>query len=102
MTAGWATPAVDQRRPHHAVGRIPRVRRRRRDQRPGHTGRTTVTINMTVDDVDVWFDRAVGEGAEPSRPPARPPQDEFYGRHGKLRDPYGHVWSIGGRPSANP
>ena len=31
--------------------------------------------------------RAVGEGAEPIRPPARPPQDEFYGHHGKLRYP---------------
>ena len=59
---------------------------------PVTLGGTTVTINMRVDDVDAWFDRAIAEGAEP----IRPPQDEFYGRHGKLRDPYGHVWSITG------
>lgn len=53
---------------------------------------TTVTISLAVDDVDVWYDRAVAEGADA----IRPPQDEFYGRHGKLRDPFGHVWSITG------
>lgn len=32
----------------------------------------------------------LAEGATVIRPTA----DEFYGRHGKLRDPYGHVWSL--------
>ena len=53
-------------------------------------GRTTVTINLTVDDADAWFDRAVKAGASV----VRPLSDEFYGRQGKLRDPFGHVWSV--------
>ena len=53
---------------------------------------TTVTINLSVDDVDVWFDRAIAAGATA----IRPPMDEFYGRQGKLRDPFGHVWGITG------
>ena len=61
-------------------------------QSPDVLGGTTTTINLSVDDVDAWFDRAIGQGAVALRPPA----DEFYGRHGKLRDPFGHVWSITG------
>jgi PhnB protein len=53
-------------------------------------GRTTFTINLTVDDADKWFDRAIKAGATPIRPVT----DEFFGRHGKLRDPFGHVWSV--------
>jgi len=53
-------------------------------------GRTTFTVNLTVDDADKWFERAVAAGATPIRPVT----DEFYGRHGKLRDPFGHVWSV--------
>ena len=53
-------------------------------------GRTTSTINLSVDDADAWFDRAVAAGAEPFRPVT----DEFFDRHGKLRDPFGHVWSV--------
>lgn len=50
------------------------------------------STNLSVDDVDAWYDRAVAAGATS----LRPPQDEFYGRHAKLRDPFGHVWSIVG------
>lgn len=53
-------------------------------------GRTTFTINLTVDDADQWFDRAIAAGATPIRPVTA----EFFGRHGKLRDPFGHVWSV--------
>lgn len=53
-------------------------------------GRTTFTVNLTVDDADAWFDRAVAAGAAPIRPVT----DEFFGRHGKLRDPFGHIWSV--------
>ncbi|WP_300542312.1 VOC family protein [Maricaulis sp.] len=52
--------------------------------------RTTSTVNLNVEDADAWFDRAIAAGAEP----IRPCRDEFFGRHGKLRDPFGHVWSI--------
>jgi PhnB protein len=57
---------------------------------PSLGGRTTSTINLTVDDATAWFDRAVAAGAVAIRPVT----DEFFGRHGKLRDPYGHVWSV--------
>lgn len=53
-------------------------------------GRTTFAINLTVDDADKWFDRAIRAGATAIRPVT----DEFFGRHGKLRDPFGHVWSV--------
>jgi PhnB protein len=59
---------------------------------PKTLGGTSVTIQLQVDDVDAWFDRAIGAGAAP----VRPPRDEFYGRQGKLRDPFGHVWGITG------
>ncbi|WP_421792047.1 VOC family protein [Hyphobacterium sp.] len=52
--------------------------------------RTTFTINLTVDDADAWFDRAVKAGCVVIREVT----DEFFGRHGKLRDPFGHVWSV--------
>jgi PhnB protein len=59
---------------------------------PKTLGGTAVTISLAVEDVDMWFDRAIAAGATP----LRRPQDEFYGRMGKLRDPFGHVWSFTG------
>lgn len=53
---------------------------------------TTVTVALAVDDVDAWLARAAAEGAVTIRAPV----DEFYGRHAKLRDPFGHVWSLTG------
>ena len=57
---------------------------------PADLGGTTVTISLTVDDADAWWTRATAAGAQIVRPLA----DEPYGRSGKLRDPFGHVWSI--------
>jgi len=57
---------------------------------PRSLGGTTCSITLSVDDPDTWFDRAVSAGADP----IRPLKDEFYGRSGKLRDPFGHVWGI--------
>ncbi len=51
-----------------------------------------MTVNLAVDDVAVWYDRAIAAGATPLSPPS----DEFYGRQGKLRDRFGHVWGITG------
>ena len=52
-----------------------------------------VTLHLQVDDADVWWDRAVREGAEVQMPIG----DQFWGdRYGQIRDPFGHVWSIGG------
>ena len=53
-------------------------------------GRTTSTVNLNVDDAQAWFDRAVKAGCEPIREVT----EEFFGRHGKVRDPFGHVWSL--------
>jgi len=52
--------------------------------------RTTFTLNLYVTDADSWYDRAIAAGAEE----VRPCRDEFFGRHGKVRDPFGHVWSF--------
>ena len=61
--------------------------------RSPHTlGGTTTTILLSVDDADAWFDRAVAQGAEV----IRPLNDEFYGRSGKVKDPFGHTWGIVG------
>lgn len=59
---------------------------------PDDLGGTAVTISLAVEDVDRWMARAQAEGATI----IRPARDEFYGRHGKLRDPFGHVWSMTG------
>lgn len=54
---------------------------------PAHT-----TLHLQVDDADRWFDRAVAEGAEVTKPLA----DQFWGdRYGQMKDPFGHSWSIG-------
>jgi PhnB protein len=63
---------------------------------PRTLGSTTVSISLAVDDVDAWTARAVAEGALVIRPAG----DEFYGRHAKLTDPYGHVWSFIGPKTA--
>ena len=57
---------------------------------PKSLGGTTTTVSLTVDDADRWFERAVAAGAEV----VRPLNDEFYGRSGKVRDPFGHTWGI--------
>lgn len=58
---------------------------------------TTVALSLAVDDADVWFDRVVAAGAEV----VRPLTNEFFGRSGRVRDPFGHAWAIvGPAPSA--
>ena len=53
---------------------------------------TGVTLHLTVDDADRWAERAEAAGANVTMPMA----DQFWGdRYGQLRDPFGHVWSIG-------
>lgn len=56
---------------------------------PGAT--SPVTIHVNVDDVDAVFARAVAAGATALMPPT----DAFWGdRYARLRDPFGHVWSL--------
>lgn len=55
-------------------------------------GVSSTSLHIYVDDADRVFDRAVKAGATVEMPVA----DMFWGdRYGKLRDPYGHKWSIG-------
>jgi PhnB protein len=52
-----------------------------------------VTLHLQVDDPDEWWARALLADAVPVMPMA----DQFWGdRYGKVRDPFGHCWSIGG------
>jgi PhnB protein len=61
---------------------------------PAALGGTTVTLHLSVADVDTLFDRAVNAGAHVLMPVA----DQFWGdRYGMLTDPFGHRWSIASR-----
>ena len=58
---------------------------------PDIVGSTTVSIHLWVPNADKAFAQAVGAGATVVMPLA----DMFWGdRYGKLRDPFGHEWSI--------
>jgi PhnB protein len=51
------------------------------------------TLHLQVDDADAWWKRALDAGATVRFPLA----DQFWGdRYGKLDDPFGFTWSIGG------
>lgn len=46
---------------------------------------------LYVEDVDTIFNKAVSAGSRV----LDPVKDQFWGdRHGRLEDPFGHVWSI--------
>ncbi len=58
---------------------------------PQSTGGSPMGLHIYVDGVDAAFDRAVKAGAEVEMPV----MDQFWGdRYGKLKDPFGHKWSI--------
>ncbi|HSY90560.1 MAG TPA: VOC family protein [Candidatus Binatus sp.] len=58
---------------------------------PLSTGGAGVGLHIYLDGVDAAFDRAVKAGAEVEMPV----MDQFWGdRYGKLKDPFGHKWSI--------
>jgi uncharacterized glyoxalase superfamily protein PhnB len=61
---------------------------------PPDPDRHTVTLVLTVPDVDLAVDRAADCGASVERPA----RDEPYGRTGVIVDPYGHRWMLQGRP----
>ncbi|KUI39453.1 VOC family protein [Mycobacterium sp. GA-2829] len=59
---------------------------------PQALGGTPVTIHLQVTDVDGQFQRAVDAGATV----VMPVEEQFWGdRYGMLRDPFGHLWSMG-------
>ena len=52
-----------------------------------------VTLHLSVDDADAWFNRAVAAGASI----VMPLDNMFWGdRYAQIKDPFGHQWSIGG------
>jgi PhnB protein len=58
---------------------------------PSSLGGTSVGLHLYFADVDRAFARAVAAGATPTMPPT----PMFWGdRFGKLRDPFGHLWSL--------
>ena len=58
---------------------------------PQSIGGSGMGLHIYLDGVDAAFDRAVKAGATVEMPV----MDQFWGdRYGKLRDPFGHKWSI--------
>ncbi|MFZ1140724.1 MAG: VOC family protein [Candidatus Sulfotelmatobacter sp.] len=58
---------------------------------PQTSGGAGMGLHIYVEGVDAAFDRAVKAGAEIEMPV----MDQFWGdRYGKLKDPFGHKWSI--------
>lgn len=58
---------------------------------PTTLGGSPVTIHLYVEDTDKAFKKATDAGATA----AMPPMDAFWGdRYSKLKDPFGHEWSI--------
>jgi PhnB protein len=58
---------------------------------PNSIGGSPVSMYVYVEDVDELFNKAVSAGAKV----LDPVKDQFWGdRHGRLEDPFGHLWSI--------
>jgi len=58
---------------------------------PESGGSPSMGLHIYIENVDQAFDRAVKAGAKVEMPV----MDQFWGdRYGKLKDPFGHKWSI--------
>ena len=58
---------------------------------PLSVGGTSVVLNISTDDVDSLWQRALDAGADV----LQPLQDAFWGeRHGQITDPFGHRWGM--------
>ena len=58
---------------------------------PGQLGKTTVTLNLYVEDCDKLYKQAISAGAKELMPMT----DQFWGdRYGVVKDPFGHLWAI--------
>ena len=58
---------------------------------PQSVGGSAMGLHIYIENVDAAFDRAVKAGAQVEMPV----MDQFWGdRYGKLKDPFGHKWSI--------
>lgn len=60
---------------------------------PNRLGGASCTLHIEVTDADAAWAQAQAAGTEV----LMPLDNQFWGaRYGQLRDPFGHVWSIGG------
>jgi PhnB protein len=60
---------------------------------PTRVGGTSCVIHLNVPDADAAWARALEAGAEV----VLALENQFWGmRYGQVKDPFGHVWSIGG------
>lgn len=58
---------------------------------PSSAGTTTFNLHVYSKDVDKLWNQAIAAGATPTMPL----ENQFWGeRYGKLRDPFGHIWSV--------
>jgi PhnB protein len=60
---------------------------------PTRLGGASCVIHLEVPDADVAWERAIKAGAQV----VMPLDNQFWGaRYGQLKDPFGHLWSVGG------
>ena len=60
---------------------------------PTRLGGASCTLHLDVADADAAWERATKAGATV----LMPLDNQFWGmRYGQIRDPFGHIWSIGG------
>ena len=70
---------------------------------PAAIGRTTVRVEVFVDDPDSFVRRAVAAGADASADEVRDHQVPWgVHRQGGFRDPFGHIWLVGDKSPLNP
>jgi uncharacterized glyoxalase superfamily protein PhnB len=70
---------------------------------PAAIGRTTVRVEVFVDDPDAFVRRAVAAGADGSADDTRDHQVPWgVHRQGGFRDPFGHIWLVGDTSPLNP
>ena len=90
-------PAEDGVRFMHAHLRINGASLMMHDDFPEYSGHamsapTGTTLHLHVDDTDAWYNRAIAAGAASTLEP----HDAFWGdRYAQVKDPFGHLWSIG-------
>jgi PhnB protein len=90
-------PAKDGERLMHAHLKINGASVMLADEFPEYTGApypppAGVTLHLQVDDADKWWNRALEAGATVTMEIG----EQFWGdRYGQVRDPFGHMWSIG-------
>lgn len=90
-------PAEDGERLMHAHVHVNGASLMMHDDFPEYSGQPAgepagVVLHLQVDDTDGWHDRAVAAGAAL----VMAPENMFWGdRYAQVRDPFGHLWSIG-------